>query len=81
MSYHDYRGIVCTEEEKEELAHDLGPVNMVMMLRNHGLLAMGRTIEEAFHFAYNLVYACEIQVSCRELLFMSDFVFTVEEKW
>lgn len=34
----------------------------VLVLRNHGLVALGETIEEAFHYIYNAHYACEIQV-------------------
>lgn len=34
----------------------------VLVLRNHGVVALGETIEEAFHFIYNAQYACEIQV-------------------
>lgn len=34
----------------------------VLVLRNHGMVALGETIEEAFHFVYNVQYACEIQV-------------------
>ena len=34
----------------------------VLVLRNHGLVAMGSTVEEAFHIAHKLVKACEIQV-------------------
>ena len=34
----------------------------VLILRNHGLVAMGSSIEEAFHIAQKLVKACEIQV-------------------
>lgn len=34
----------------------------VLVLRNHGVVALGETIEEAFHFVYNVQYACEIQV-------------------
>ena len=33
-----------------------------MILRNHGLVALGSTIEEAFHYLFNLVRACEVQV-------------------
>jgi len=33
-----------------------------MILRNHGLVALGSTIEEAFDYIYNLVRACESQV-------------------
>lgn len=36
----------------------------VFILRNHGLVAMGGSIEEAFHIAQKLVKACEIQVTC-----------------
>lgn len=34
----------------------------VLVLRNHGVVALGETVEEAFHFVYNVQYACEIQV-------------------
>lgn len=37
-------------------------VFQVMMLRNHGLLALGETVEEAFHYMYRSQQACEIQV-------------------
>lgn len=33
-----------------------------MILRNHGLLALGETVEEAFHYMYHSQLACEIQV-------------------
>ena len=36
--------------------------NQVLLLRNHGLVALGSSIEEAFHIAHKLVKACEIQV-------------------
>uniref|UniRef100_A0A3B4YU93 Gamma-adducin-like n=1 Tax=Stegastes partitus TaxID=144197 RepID=A0A3B4YU93_9TELE len=35
----------------------------VMILRNHGLLALGETVEEAFHYVYHSQQACEIQVN------------------
>lgn len=72
MSYHAYRGIVCDETEKAELAKDLGPVNKAMILQNHGLLAMGSTVEEAYHICMNLMAACEAQVRI-------NILFTVHE--
>lgn len=33
-----------------------------MILRNHGLVSVGETVEEAFYYIHNLVTACEIQV-------------------
>ena len=35
----------------------------VLILRNHGLVALGETVEEAFHYLFNLVKACETQVA------------------
>lgn len=37
-------------------------VLQVLVLRNHGVVALGETVEEAFHFIYSAQYACEIQV-------------------
>lgn len=36
--------------------------SQVMVLTNHGVLAMGETVEEAFHYMYHSQQACEIQV-------------------
>lgn len=38
------------------------PLSQVMILRNHGLVSVGETVEEAFYYIHNLVTACEIQV-------------------
>ncbi|CAG0914649.1 unnamed protein product [Notodromas monacha] len=63
VSYHDYHGIVIDPDEKESLSRDLGPVNKVMILRNHGAVCCGETVEEAFYNLYHLVLACDAQVS------------------
>ncbi|XP_032874253.1 alpha-adducin isoform X8 [Amblyraja radiata] len=62
VAYHDYHGILVDEGEKIEIQKNLGPKNKVLILRNHGLVAVGETIEEAFYYIHNLVVACEIQV-------------------
>ncbi|GFY76171.1 protein hu-li tai shao [Trichonephila inaurata madagascariensis] len=62
VSYHDYNGIVVDTAEKEEIARDLGPVNKVMILRNHGVLICASSIEEALFYLQNFVSACETQV-------------------
>lgn len=61
IGYHDCEGIVVGLEERETLVRDLGPHN-VMMLRNHGVLACGPTIAEAFNTHYMLEQACKVQV-------------------
>ena len=62
MSYHKCGGMITNESERRRLVTDLGPVNKVMLLHNHGILAMGRTVEEAFGICHNVMRACEIQV-------------------
>lgn len=61
LAYHDYEGIALDLEERERLVADLGP-HRAMILRNHGLLACGRTIPEAFNQIYFLERACQAQV-------------------
>ncbi|XP_029462611.1 alpha-adducin [Rhinatrema bivittatum] len=43
-------------------SENLGPGSKVLILRNHGLVTVGETVEEAFYYIHNLVTACEIQV-------------------
>ncbi|KAG9479560.1 hypothetical protein GDO78_011531 [Eleutherodactylus coqui] len=62
VTYHDYHGILVDEEEKILIQKNLGPRSKVLILRNHGLVTMGETVEEAFYYIHNLVSACEIQV-------------------
>lgn len=60
-SYHQYEGIALCTSERERLVEDLGN-NDVMILRNHGLIAAGRNIAEAFMNIVALERACQIQV-------------------
>lgn len=61
LAYHDYEGVALLDGEKARLQADLRD-KRVMILRNHGLLAVGETIGEAFFWLYTLQKACEIQV-------------------
>ncbi|KAL7976410.1 hypothetical protein Chor_015474 [Crotalus horridus] len=62
VAYHDYHGILVNEEEKVLIQKNLGPKSKVLILRNHGLVSIGESVEEAFYYIHNLVIACEIQV-------------------
>ncbi|XP_073680630.1 alpha-adducin isoform X2 [Garra rufa] len=62
VAYHDYHGILVDEEENILIQKNLGPKSKVLILRNHGLVSVGETVEEAFYYIHNLVTACEIQV-------------------
>ncbi|XP_028919891.1 alpha-adducin isoform X7 [Ornithorhynchus anatinus] len=62
VAYHDYHGILVDDDEKVLIQKNLGPKSKVLILRNHGLVSVGETVEEAFFYIHNLVVACEIQV-------------------
>uniref|UniRef100_A0A3P8TD92 Alpha-adducin n=1 Tax=Amphiprion percula TaxID=161767 RepID=A0A3P8TD92_AMPPE len=62
VTYHDYYGILVDQEESALIQKNLGPNSKVLILRNHGLVSVGETVEEAFYYIHNLVTACEIQV-------------------
>ncbi|MCB2045732.1 MAG: class II aldolase/adducin family protein [Novosphingobium sp.] len=62
VGYHDYEGVALNPEERGRLVSNLGGGNL-LILRNHGLLACGRTCGEAFIYLYRLEMACKIQVA------------------
>ena len=49
--YHDYEGPAFDLEERERLISDLQNLN-ILILRNHGLLTVGKTVAEAFMWMY-----------------------------
>jgi len=61
--YHDYEGIALDHDERERLVADLGTTAKAMILRNHGLLTLGRTVSEAFILMLNLERACRVQMA------------------
>ena len=61
IAYHDYEGVALFDEEKERLVKDLGEARL-MILRNHGTLAIGKNVAEAFTNIYFLEKACSYQV-------------------
>ena len=61
LAYHDYEGVALQEDEKPRLVGDLGEKRF-LMLRNHGLLTVGRSVAEAFVAMYFFETTCMIQV-------------------
>jgi ribulose-5-phosphate 4-epimerase/fuculose-1-phosphate aldolase len=61
LAYHDYEGLALDAEEKPRLVADFGN-RKFLILRNHGLLTVGRTVAEAFLGMFLLERACEIQL-------------------
>ncbi|XP_041066328.1 adducin 3 (gamma) a isoform X1 [Carcharodon carcharias] len=62
VAYYDYHGSLDEESDRIQLQKCLGTACKVLVLRNHGVIALGETIEEAFHYIYTVQLACEIQV-------------------
>lgn len=63
VAYYDYNGVMEEEEDRVELQKSLGPTCKVLVLRNHGIVALGESVEEAFYTIYHIQAACQIQVS------------------
>jgi ribulose-5-phosphate 4-epimerase/fuculose-1-phosphate aldolase len=61
LAYHDYEGLALDGQEKPRLVSDFG-AKKFMILRNHGLLTVGRSVAEAFLGMFFLERACEIQI-------------------
>lgn len=61
LAYHDYEGVALNDDEKPRLVNDFGD-KTYLMLRNHGLLTVGKTIADAFLNMYLFEATCTIQV-------------------
>jgi len=76
LAYHDYEGVALRDDEKSRLQADLGDANY-LMLRNHGLLTVGRTIPDAFLFMYVFENTCRIQIDAQsggELVYVNPAI-------
>ena len=77
VTYHDYLDVTSAAEECAALGRDLGP-HFLMMMRNHGILSVGRSVGECFYYLYYLEMACKIQVdvlaSGQEPILLSDTI-------
>ncbi len=86
IAYHDYEGVVLDLEEQESIVDHLGD-RYAMILRNHGLLTLGRNLGEAFYLMYNLEKACRSQLAAMaggaELEIPSEDVLrkSAEQSW
>jgi len=62
VRYHAYEGFSTDLDERERLAGSLGNAS-ALILRNHGLLTVGRTIGEAVMTMHYLERACRVQIA------------------
>ena len=64
LAYHGYEGVAFRDEEKPRLQADMGQATF-LMLRNHGLLTVGKTIADAFLAMYTFENTCRIQLDAQ----------------
>jgi len=62
IGYHDYQGVVLDSKEEASLLRDLGD-GEALILRNHGLLTVGKTIGEAFNWMHRLELTARSQLA------------------
>lgn len=62
QAFHDYEGVAIDLDEQTRLLRDLGD-SRVMLMRNHGILTVGRTPGEAFMLLYYFERAAKIQLA------------------
>ncbi len=62
LAYHGYEGVALNHDERVRLAADLGDKKL-MLLRNHGTLAVGANAADAFVGIFFLERACAQQVN------------------
>ncbi|HUN67532.1 MAG TPA: class II aldolase/adducin family protein [Burkholderiales bacterium] len=62
VAYHDFEGITVEEGERTRLVASIGDKRAVI-LRNHGLLAWGTSVPEAFMTLWTLQRACDVQIA------------------
>jgi ribulose-5-phosphate 4-epimerase/fuculose-1-phosphate aldolase len=61
LAYHDYEGVALRDDEKPRLVADLGNKTF-LMLRNHGLLTVGKNVAAAFAAMYTFETTCAVQI-------------------
>jgi ribulose-5-phosphate 4-epimerase/fuculose-1-phosphate aldolase len=59
--FDDYTGVVLDLEEGKRIAHALGDYKAVI-LRNHGLLTVGRSVDEAVWWFITMERSCQAQL-------------------
>ncbi|MES2687902.1 MAG: class II aldolase/adducin family protein [Pseudomonadota bacterium] len=82
LGYHDYEGVAFRNDEKPRLQKDLGAATH-LVLRNHGLLVVGKTVADAFASMYRFESTCQIQLSAQagggELIHFGPEIWTADD--
>ena len=62
--YDDYTGVVVDEEEGRRIAAALGP-HKAVILRNHGLLTVGDSVDAAAWWFITMERSCQVQLTAK----------------
>ncbi len=82
IAYHDFEGITVREEEGVRLLADLGD-KRILMLKNHGPVVLGKTLQQAFLMYWSLQRACETQLATMSMgkgITVSNDVIAVHQR-
>ncbi len=76
VAYHEFEGYARAKDEAPRIIAEIGDKH-TMIMKNHGLLAVGRTVGETFYFMDRLIFACELQ---ERVMAMGTEIQTVPEE-
>ena len=62
IAYHDFEGVTVNADEQARMLASIAD-RRVVILRNHGLLTWGETVEEALMWLWILQRACDVQIA------------------
>lgn len=62
IAYHEFEGLAVNEDERQRLVADFGD-KAILILRNHGMLTVGKTVADAFVLMWALEHCCKVQLS------------------
>lgn len=62
--FDDYTGVVLETDEGKRIAHALG-ANKAVILRNHGLLTVGDSVDSAVFWFITMERSCQVQLAAK----------------
>ena len=65
--YHDFEGLSLSAGEKERIVANLGKNNVLLIMRNHGVITIGRSIAEAFWNMWRFQRSAEVQIQAEAM--------------
>eukprot|EP01084_Bolivina_argentea_P052611 96631_1 len=71
VRYHPY-GNFAKKDNKTELMNHIGNESNVVILRNHGIITMGKTVEDAFNRLYVTLQLAKMQINVMKMGLLTD---------